>query len=60
MLHFPDLSLTVVHMSFHSHSGEILELAYANFKFYLVTFYVRTSLVCIQVGSGQILSILNC
>ena len=48
MLDFPDF-LAVVHMSFHSHSGETLELAYVNFWFYLVTFYVKTS---IQVGSN--------
>ena len=32
--------LEVVHMSFHSDSGETLEIASVNFKFYLVTFYV--------------------
>ena len=36
--------LAVLHRSFHSHSEEILELAYVNFQFYLVTFYLRTSL----------------
>ena len=39
--------LVVVHMSFHSHSGETLELAYVDFQFYLVTLYVRTP---IQAG----------
>ena len=49
--------LAVLHRSFRSHSEEILELAYVNFQFYLVTFYVRTS---IQEGSSQNLSIWNC
>ena len=30
--------LAVAHMIFYSHSGEILELAYVSFQFYLVTF----------------------
>ena len=41
-------------MSFQSHSGEILELAYVNFKFHLVTFYVGTS---IEAGGSRNLSI---
>ena len=41
-------------MSFQSRSGEILELAYENLKFHLVTSYVGTS---IQAASSRNLSI---
>ena len=36
--------LVVVHVSFHSHSRETLELTYVNYQFYLGTFYVKTSI----------------
>ena len=41
--------LAAVYIIFYSHLREALELAFVNFQFYLVTFYVRT---CIQVGSS--------